>query len=113
MPESPENVDPSKYLIDEEDEALRFSKTKLYRLHWGYGLSVEHISELCDIKGSSLRQRMRDRGIPLRDWRTHLKWEPHHGVPPMYRWDDTPDDDEIWGSDYKSHQDRKPEVSNV
>jgi len=115
MSDDPVDTDPSKYLADEP--SLRFSKEKLYRLHWGYGLCIEHINEICDADGARIRERFKSYGIPVRSWREHLKWEPHHGVPPMFEW--PPDRGsadskaEMWASDYKQRQERKPEVGDV
>ena len=107
---------PNKYIPDEP--SLRFSKDKLYKLHWGYGLSVNHIEALSDVTSrSSIRDQFREFGIPMREYRTHKNWEPHHnGVPPMFEW---PDNGEIenpysdrYSEDYKPSMARKPEVSD-
>lgn len=115
MSDDPVDVDPSKYLADEP--SLRFSKEKLYRLHWGYGLCIEHINAISDVGNGRIRERFRQYGIPMRSWREHTKWEPHHGVPPMFEWPDDRGEAEsdagMWASDYKKRQERKPEVGDV
>jgi len=110
---APERVDPSDYLI--EEPAIEYDKQKLYRLHWGYGLSVLHIRELCGLEGkNTLRRKLEDFGIPIRSWHDHTGWEPHHGIPPMYEWPrgedpNVEEDDPEW-IDYKPAQDVSPEV---
>jgi len=109
----PEEVDPSKYLV--EEGSLEFDKRRLYRLHWGYGLSVPHIRELCGFDGkNTLRNKLREFGIPTRSWHDHTGWEPHHGIPPMYEWprgeDPNVDEDDSEWVDYKPAMDAKPEV---
>ena len=113
MPD-PEAVDASKYLAD---ETLRFSKEKLYRLHWGYGLSVAHMHQLSQIDSkAAFRRQFEKFGIPKRPWHEHTGWEPHHGVPPMFEWpqgdDPTVDEDEAEWQDYKPAMDRSPEVAD-
>ena len=78
----PENPDGSKYVA----ETQTMQEEKLYELHWGYGCSAEHIAAIADSNGQTIRKRMREYGIPVREWGTHTKWEPHHGVPPKYEW---------------------------
>ena len=107
---------PSKYIPDET--SLRYSKEKLYKLHWGYGLSFAHIAALSDVDSkSTIRERFEEFGIPRRPYYQHENWEPHHNeVPPMFEW---PDDGTIenpysdrYSEDYKPSMARKPEVSD-
>lgn len=79
----PDNPDGSKYMADTSGE---FDKGRLYELYWGYGCSIKHITAMFDVPRKTLRDRFEQYGIPVRSWREHTKWEPHHGVPPKYEW---------------------------
>jgi len=80
----PDNPDGNKYM--NEKPAYR-DKDRLYELYWGLGLSAAHISERC--RGNvNVNKYLREHGIPVRNHRKHISWEPHHGVPPMFEWPD-------------------------
>jgi len=89
--ELPDDPDPAKYMAE---TPIYADKQRLYELYWGYGLSAAHIRARC--RGApDIKQRMRNMGIPTRNYHQHTRWAPHHGVPPKYEW---PEDDE-WDSD--------------
>jgi len=109
----PNNPDPSKYIRDET--SIRFDKHKLYQLYWGYGFTISQIEARLDVE-TNIRQQMDQFGIPRRNYYTHLRWEPHKGIPPMYVWpeEDELTDEEIENSgptasnDYKRMSWKKP-----
>lgn len=99
----PDNPDGSKYLAE---TMLHEDKERLYELHWGYGCSLSHIAEMSERNDTTLAKHFHDHGIPVRSYSTHTKWEPHHGVPPMYEWPDDFEDDEdaVATDDYNGMQ---------
>lgn len=104
----PDDPDPSKYLVD-----TPMDKDRLYELHWTYGCSVMHISAMSDMDEDTVRRRMESYGVPIRTWRTHTSWEPHHGVPPKYEWPPEWDErDNMASSDYNGVQWRTPEAGD-
>ena len=84
----PEDPTPSDYI---NDVPLRRNKDRLYKLYWQYGMCVEGIAAISEVSNSRIRECMDEFGIPRRDYHDHLRWHPHHGVPPKYEW---PDDHE-------------------
>jgi len=86
--EMPEDPSPNDYLAE---TPLYRDKDRLYQLYWGYGLTKAAILARCDCTHSTLISYFRELGIPEREYRSHTRWEPHHGIPPKYEW---PDDHE-------------------
>jgi len=86
----PEDPNPTDYLAK---TPLHRDKERLYQLYWGYGLSAEAIAARCESDGIHVKENLRKLGIPTRDFHDHLRWEPHHGIPPKYEWAD--DNDEM------------------
>jgi len=80
----PDNPDPAKYMVE---TPLYRDKERLYELYWEYGCCAKHIEAMCD-KDPHIHRYLRKQGIPVRQYRTHIHWEPHHGVPPKYEWPD-------------------------
>lgn len=78
----PDDPDPSKYMTN---TPLYRDKERLYKLYWGYGLSAKHIAAMCD-KDPHMHRYLRKQGIPVREYHSHIGWEPHHAVPPKYEW---------------------------
>jgi len=78
----PDNPDGSKYVNTDPE----YDKDHLYELYWGYGLSLSHLAARLDTPRATLKDRLDNYGIPIREWAAHTKWEPHHGVPPKYEW---------------------------
>jgi len=102
----PEDPDGSKYLAD----FTTMDKDELYKLHWEYGCSVEHIASMSDLSERAVRDRMESSDVPLRIWRSHTDWEPHHGVPPKYEWpDDHGPDEDASADEYNAMLWRSPE----
>jgi len=81
----PENPSPNDYLAE---TPLYRDKDRLYQLYWGYGLTKEAILARCDCTHKTLNKYFREFGIPRREFHRHTDWEPHHGIPPKYEWDE-------------------------
>ena len=81
----PEDPSPNDYLAE---TPLYRDKDRLYQLYWGYGLTKEAILARCDCTHKTLNKYFREFGIPRREFHRHTDWEPHHGIPPKYEWDE-------------------------
>jgi len=97
--DSPEN---NKYLAE---VPLEHDKDRLYQLYWGYGLSAMEIRARCK-RDVNIKRYMSNMGIPTREFWDHRDWQPHHGVPPMFEWPSTDDEDD--STDRKQNLWRQP-----